>query len=309
MSRWQRRLGRGWKQDPADSCGWWNVGGVGRSCRNGRSGSSAEVGFDDAFIGQHFRARSFDLDVSACQHIGAIAEPERLVGHLFDQQDGGAVVLERTEDVEDARDDNRCEPERGLVEQQKFWAAHQSAGDRDHLLLTPAQQSGALLLTLLQAREQGIDPTKVVLEFFPSASEQLDEGAEFEILKRGMLREELPSLRHQREAARLDEVGWHALERPALIQNLSAAWPMQARNGAQERRLAGAIGAEKGDDLSFLDAQVDAAQNAERSVASLDVLHLKHGHETVPDRLRRPPRCTESRPVSHARSRCRSSER
>src|SRR5258708_14714897 len=274
MSRWQRRLGRGWKQDPADSCGWWNVGGVGRSCRNGRSGSSAEVGFDDAFIGQHFRARSFDLDVSACQHIGAIAEPERLVGHLFDQQDRGAVVLKRAEDVEDARDDNWCEPERGFVEQQKFWTAHQSASDRDHLLLTSAQQSGALLLTLLQAREQGVDPTKVVLEFFPSAGEQLDEGAEFEILKHGMLREELPSLRHQREAARLDEVGWHALERPALIQNRSAAWPMQARNVAQDRRLPAPIVPRKGDDLPFFDAQADAPRTAKRSSPTREALHL-----------------------------------
>jgi hypothetical protein len=62
------------------------------------------------------------------------------------------------------------------------------------------------------------------------------------------------------------------LYRPPLKENLSAARPMQASDGAQQCRLPGPVGAEKRNDLSFLDTKIDTPQHAKRSIAGMDLL-------------------------------------
>ena len=59
-----------------------------------------------------------------------------MVGVLLDQKHRHAVALvEVADDLEDLLDDERREAERWLVEQEQARAAHQGAGDGEHLLL------------------------------------------------------------------------------------------------------------------------------------------------------------------------------
>ena len=81
-------------------------------------------------------------------------EPQRVEGVLLDEEHGQALArVELGDDLEDLLDDERREPERGLVEQQQLRPAHQRARDGEHLLLAARQRAAALVQALLEARE------------------------------------------------------------------------------------------------------------------------------------------------------------
>ena len=54
----------------------------------------------------------------------------------------------------------------------------------------------------------------------------------------------------------------------------------RASNGAQKRGLAGAVGADDGDRLAFLDADVDIEQGLEVAVEGRQILGLQERHDT-----------------------------
>ena len=71
-------------------------------------------------------------------------------GVLFDEEDSEALIaVERADDIEDLAHDERREAERGFIEQQKARAAHQRAGDGEHLLFAARERAAALF---------GVDP-------------------------------------------------------------------------------------------------------------------------------------------------------
>ena len=77
--------------------------------------------------------------------------------------------------------------------------------------------------------------------------------------------------------------------------NAAAARLHQPSDGAQQRALAGAIGADHGDDLAAFHRQRDAEQRLEVAVEDVDGIDLEqrrvtHRHRS-PYRFPQPPRC------------------
>src|SRR5205085_1015070 len=64
---------------------------------------------------------------------------------------------------------------------------------------------------------------------------------------------------------------------PAQVDGASARLE-QTGDGVQHGRLAGAVGADEGNDLSLLDLKGDALQRLDVAVKSADVLHIEDGH-------------------------------
>src|SRR5262245_32265275 len=63
---------------------------------------------------------------------------------------------------EDLLNQEGRETERRLVEEQQAGAAHQRAGNREHLLLATGERTAALVQTLTQARKQVEDACQVL---------------------------------------------------------------------------------------------------------------------------------------------------
>ena len=59
---------------------------------------------------------------------------------------------------------------------------------------------------------------------------------------------------------------------------------MRAGDGAQKRRLAGAVRADERDRLAFLDAEADAAHGLQLAVAGFETFDGKKRHTTPPPR-------------------------
>ena len=58
---------------------------------------------------------------------------------------------------------------------------------------------------------------------------------------------------------------------------------LDAGEAAQQRGLAGAVGADDGDDLAGVDREVDAVQHLDAAVAGAQALDVKHGRPPVPE--------------------------
>ena len=81
-----------------------------------------------------------------------------------------------------------------------------------------------------------------------------------------------------------------AFDRTAVQQDRAARRPRRAEQGAQQRRLAGPVGTEEGDDLALGDVEVDVVQHRDGAVARSQLAALQQGrpggHGAVDGRLR-----------------------
>src|SRR6185437_7187621 len=93
-----------------------------------------------------------------------------------------------------------------------------------------------------------------------------------------------------RDAAANDLLRAAAIEPRAFPPDLALIGRGEAGDGAQQGRLAGAVGADERDELAGLDPQARLAQRHYRAVAAADRPHLKHRPPIRGrDKPRRPP--------------------
>src|SRR6516162_2923638 len=114
----------------------------------------SQVGGADLRIVEKVRTFALMRDPAGLQDIGVICDSERLVSHLLYKQDRESCFPQCADSVEDVLDNQRCEPERRLIQKEKLRLAHQRASDRKHLLLASRHSASNLLLALSQPREQ-----------------------------------------------------------------------------------------------------------------------------------------------------------
>src|SRR5437899_1897387 len=84
---WARLGRRG--PSPATSCGW-------QDC----VGSDSQIGLPDAVGARELRARPAHDDLAGLEHVGAVADLQRLHDVLLDEEDAHALLVERPEDAE-----------------------------------------------------------------------------------------------------------------------------------------------------------------------------------------------------------------
>ena len=82
----------------------------------------------------------------------------------------------------------------------------------------------------------------------------------------------LASLRHQHQPLADDAGSRIALDAAAEEQHAPSTGRLRPRQRAHQRRLAGAVGAEHGDQLALLDLEIDVADHVERAVAGTEPL-------------------------------------
>src|SRR4051794_31609607 len=73
---------------------------------------------------------------------------------LLHDDDRRALLVHRAERLEDLAHDERREPERGLVEEEKPRLRHHRASEREHLLLAAGERPCLLLAAVVEAWEE-----------------------------------------------------------------------------------------------------------------------------------------------------------
>ena len=107
-------------------------------------------------------------------------------------------------------------------------------------------------------------------------------GAEFQVIRHAHLAEELAPLGNKANSALNALLDIEASQIQPLIGHEAARW-QQTDQGAEQRRLAGAVRSDDGDDLTLLHGERDAAHGFDLAIGDVEVRGLQHrGHATPP---------------------------
>jgi hypothetical protein len=141
--------------------------------------------------------------------------------------------------------------------------------DRQHLLLAAGQRAGVLGALVAQHREQrpdAVDRRRAAARV----------GAQQQVVLDAERAEHLAPLGH------LDDAAHHALARRlaadvgALEAQRAAVHRLHARQRAQQRRLAGAVGTDDRDQLAGVHVQRHPGQGRDAPVAAAQCAHFEH---------------------------------
>ena len=105
-----------------------------------------------------------------------------------------------------------------------------------------------------------------------------DVGAHLQVLGDREAGEDAPAFGHQAQAGLVHDVRGQVADVLAFQQHLALAGVQQAGDGAQGGGLAGAVGADEGDDLALLDREGDAHQGMDVAVVGVDVFQFEQAH-------------------------------
>jgi hypothetical protein len=196
---------------------------------------------------------------------------------LLDDQDRAAALAGVVADHgQQALDDDRREAEAELVEQQQARAAHERAGDREHLLLAAGEQPHWAVAQLAEGREVlvgllGVQPLAAVTEA--------------EVLGHGQPEEQATALGDVGEPPAREALGRDAAGVGAGVEDPSAERVDDARDRPQGRRLARAVGPQQRDDLAGADGEIEVANDRRAVVAGGQLLDAQHGVGTSAPQL------------------------
>ncbi len=194
--------------------------------------------------------------MAVLQHIAAIGQLERLVGVLLHQEDGHAVAAQLLYGVEDLLDDDGGQPQRWFIQQQQARLAHQGAAYGQHLLLTAGHGAGPLLQSLVQAGEQGEN----LIQQAALLGLVDEEGPHQQVLLHRQAGEDAAPLRHHGDVLAHDAGGGERVYLLPLEPDGAAARLGLAAQGHQQGGLAGAVGADQGDDFPLFHLDADVVQ-------------------------------------------------
>jgi len=189
---------------------------------------------------------------------------------LVRHEDRGESLLavQAGEDVHDDRRRTRVDAGGRLVEQEEPRLARERAGDQ-HPLLLPARQrperlGGHGVQPHLREAFGGVRPLP------PSDVSQRRQprvGSHEDDLERGQREDRV-------ERLALGDVSRRSRGPIEVVLDAPAEHGQQAEQAPQERRLAGAVRAEEGEELALLDAEAQVLENRPRLVSEADVVQL-----------------------------------
>ena len=176
-------------------------------------------------------------------------EFERVVGVLLDDKHGEAVLpVQGTDRIEDLAGDQRCEAERGSSSRPLPGAAHQCAADREHLLLAARQRAATLGQPLPQPRKQREHALQAICSLRLRGVGRI--RTHLQVFGDAHARENPAALRRLRNPQPRDLVGGNVSDVAAVEQDFSGAGARTAEDRHHQRRLAGPIRSNQGNNLA-----------------------------------------------------------
>ncbi len=108
-------------------------------------------------------------------------------------------------------------------------------------------------------------------------------GPRIQVLEHREVGEDAPALGHVGDAETHDPLGRAAVDAHAVEPDLARARRREARDRAQRRALARAVGADEGDDVALLDLHRDALERGDLVVVNVHVVEPEQHLKPRPD--------------------------
>ncbi len=118
---------------------------------------NSQVSLPQVFIFDEFFSRTFQDDPAVFDCIPPPGKLETPLDILFDEKNRPSFGIDRFDGFEDHLHHYGSQPQGRFIHHQQFGLAHQRPPNGQHLLLSPAQGSGDLLLPFPEDRKKGKD--------------------------------------------------------------------------------------------------------------------------------------------------------
>src|SRR3990172_8221660 len=252
-------------------------------------GSHADVGGFEVPHGGELLRGSVKGDPAAAPHdVGAVGDLDRARGVLLDEEHRHAFLAELLENLEHLVDDQRRQPERGLVEEEELRPGEQRPGDCELLLLAAGELRARPVEEAPQHGEALAHLLDVGLRLLSVLARRRSDA---QVLADREPAEDAPVLRHERDAETEDRIGREADDRPACECDVARGGPEDAGDRPERRRLAGAVVAHEADQLALLDLERELLDGRAAALGYGEVSEPEHS--PLPSRRgtrRSPPR-------------------
>src|SRR5450759_2045145 len=206
----------------------------------------------------------------------AVGNGEDVLDVLLDDEDRGAAHRQLHHGFVDPLDDDGREAERDFVEQHEVRVRHQRPADGERLLFPSREACRLALRQRFEERKELVDRLEVPVALATAVR------ADVQVLLDGEAGKDPPPLGDHRDAHAHPLVGAHLVHRFPLEQDPSGTGTQHAGDRLEHGRLAGAVGADDGERLSFLDGERYREERLEVAVEDADVLQLEGAHTGVP---------------------------
>ena len=212
--------------------------------------------------------------------IAAIGDGERLALAMVGNEDRDPVVTELDDDLLDRVDGDRIDAGERLVEKDDPRVGDEAAGDLEPPLLAAGERPGPRLADVLD-RELFEELLAAIAALLASHSYQLHDRQQ--ILLGGELAEDallLGEIAHAAVAGALEHRPMGDLL--VIEEDAPGVGDHHPAGHAETRRLAGAVGPEKADDLPLLDVEIDTVDHSAPAVILHQAFDLQQRHRDPP---------------------------
>src|ERR1019366_6860933 len=209
-------------------------------------------------------------DTAMFHHEEAIRQRCGKAEVLFDHHDRVAACAQRADHGRQGLHDHRRETFGDLVEQQKFRAGAQDARHGKHLLLAARQPRTLAGGALAQVRKHRID----LLDAHAAGGQRRRQD---QVLLGRQAGEDAALLRAIAQTEARDPMRGHPDRLDAAHLDRALARADQTNDRAHRAGAPGAIAAEQGDDLAFVDDEIHPVQHMRLAVPAVQVAHLEKG--------------------------------
>src|ERR1700722_5773309 len=208
-----------------------------RGLRPGRLPFRAALGFSEIsgheLVPTQVLRRPGEHELAAGQHMEFVADIERPVHVLLDDDQGGPLIGEQADALVDLVDDERGQPHGELVEQDDGGARQETPRHGQHLLLTTGHAARALVKPVGPRGEQRGDLVDRGLPALPG-------DLQVDVVPDAQVGEDRPPFRHQAQAGLRPAHGRGCRSR-AVDRDLTRRLADQARGHAEEGCLPGPV--------------------------------------------------------------------
>src|SRR5262249_20819745 len=249
-----------------------------------------EIGLYHPLVARHCVGRALADEGAMVQHEDAVGEGEHHLHQMLDDQDGHALRGDAADQVERRVDFAGIEPGIHLVEQQDARIHRDALGKLEALAIRQGQ--GARPLVGERAEADKVDvPARLRFRRRDGRRLRRKQRAGRDVFEHRHLGKGLHDLERARDAALGRLVRLLAGHVAAAKAHPAGAWAQHAGHEIDERRLAGAVGADQADDLAGRELQRHVVDGADAAEGPRNPFHFedrRHGTALRRKKLKRP---------------------
>ncbi len=232
----------------------------------------SQVGSDDLGVCHHFFGSTFHDLATGVEHDHAVGELHHRFHDVFHHHHGDPPFAHLANQLDHLPQLHHREPGHGLVQHEDLGLHSERHGHLQPLLVGNGQCEGAKIFLLAQAREGQHLFGPAAHIGHPGVPQ---EAAGHDVLQHRHVADDLHDLEGAHDAELADGVRLLVGDIPALEEHPALVHPVKPGHTAEERALAGAVGADDADDLTPVHLEGDVLVGLQPAEVFADALHIQ----------------------------------